>query len=291
MKMGGSFSALTTLRIAIDLEEPVEGFEETSGDILADAPHLTCLEAHFWDESGFHPAPFSLPGHQLTRVSSTFGSNTEALAALRQLTNIVDCTFAFTHVEVLPVDHRTIPLPRLRSLALQIDKYNTQVAHAHQKHTSLLDFLETPCLRKLVTYKTANVEEVLGLIARSNCATSLESFYFHSSPVHYNLVPQVLRRMPHLTSLEFGDLDGTLLASVPNFVQAVSNQWLSAMQETHPDGDWPNLHVRIVDAQMEEEHADEVTGMLDARHEDGLFITVAPTTDLSECLYDAFDPW
>ncbi|KAF8205475.1 hypothetical protein K438DRAFT_1963917 [Mycena galopus ATCC 62051] len=175
------------------------------------------------------------------------------------------------------------------SLSPDIGTQDDRPVAAHKKHISLLDFLETPSLRRLVNYKTADVEEVFGLIARSNCTTSLTSFHFHSSFIHHSIISQVLRKMPPLTSLEFGDLNGTLASSsVPVFLRAVSNQWLAAIQETYPDCRFPGLHARIVDEQMNEKDADEVTDLLDARQKDGLFITVSSTTVFSDSIYEDF---
>ncbi|KAF8215113.1 hypothetical protein K438DRAFT_1800738 [Mycena galopus ATCC 62051] len=156
------FSNLTTLRVSIGLETPTQGFDEACWSVFADLPKLRSLEARFWDNT-FLPPPFSVQWHQLTRVSTTFCSNAETLAALREMADIVECTFNFTDSLVLPVDDKPIRLPHLRSLTLLIDKYNAS-AYTHPKHTSLLDFLETPCLRKLVTDKTPAVEDVLGLV-------------------------------------------------------------------------------------------------------------------------------
>ncbi|KAJ7627847.1 hypothetical protein DFH06DRAFT_1057715, partial [Mycena polygramma] len=178
----GRLSALTTLDISFDLAEADMIVDENDSfwSILADAPRLTTLITHCWDLECFLRTPFTLPWHQLTRLSTTFTSNTEALSMLRRLSNIVECKLAFDRNEVLQSDlAMKTHLPHLRFLALQIEtEHPPQLIQL--KHTSVLDFLSTPSLRDLETIDTADEESVLGLVTRSDCAASLKSLRFHS---------------------------------------------------------------------------------------------------------------
>ncbi|KAJ6501880.1 hypothetical protein C8R45DRAFT_1091808 [Mycena sanguinolenta] len=284
-----NLSNLRTLLISIPLYTTGEDtvFDAAFWDIFAFTPQLRSLEALAWDARHWLRTPFSLPWHQLTRVRTTFTSNAEALSTLRGLALIVECKFAFQRIEVLPVDSRTIPLPYLHSLVLQVETETHDPVVIYQPHTSLLDFLETPCLQNLTTHETADEDAVLGLITRSNCAVSLTSFRFHLSSINNSMILQVLRKMPHLTSLTLEDFDGTLLprSSVPEFVQAFSKQWL-VMQAAFPSRQ--SLRVLIVDEDFSEGEAHDLTRMLETMHQDDLFITVSAYAHSPNIISDDF---
>ncbi|KAJ6537652.1 hypothetical protein B0H19DRAFT_1270075 [Mycena capillaripes] len=102
---------------------------------------------------------------------------------------------------------------------------------SQQKHSSLVDFLETPCLQTLATHDTTDKESVLGLVTRSDCATFLKSFHFHSSSINQSAI---LQKMPRLMSLRIGHFNETLLTqsfSLPAFISTFWSQWLKQKEE------------------------------------------------------------
>ncbi|KAJ6537653.1 hypothetical protein B0H19DRAFT_1270076 [Mycena capillaripes] len=115
-------STLSTLLISLDFAEFEFDVDVTFWKVLEIAPQLTTLIAHSWGLDRLLPVPFSLPWHQLTRLSTTFTSNTEALYMLQDLSDIIECKLAFGRAGVLPSDlSLKIHLPHLRFLALQIE--------------------------------------------------------------------------------------------------------------------------------------------------------------------------
>jgi hypothetical protein len=173
---------------------------------------------------------------------------------------------------------------------LQIDRDFPRDPATYEKHTSLLDFLDTPCLRSLTTDQTADEEEILALIARSDCAVSLMSFHFHSSWIHQDNILHLVQKMPHLTSLTVSDFDGSLhpWSSVPTIIQALSTQWLGAAQEALPHQARRSLRVQIVDQALDPKDADDITHILAPMHTDGLFMTVSSQLNLRD-IWDKFD--
>jgi hypothetical protein len=157
---------------------------------------------------------------------------------------------------------------------------------AYEKHTCLLDFLETPRLQTLLTDEAADEEAVLELIARSHCEASLASFYFHISSVNHSMFLQLVQKMPHLASLGFGNLSGTLLPgiSVPEFIRAFSAQWLGATEKKFPGR---SFHVQMVDVELSKQVADSLTITLVPMQKDGQFITASFEPDLPQ-LFDYF---
>ncbi|KAJ7902878.1 hypothetical protein B0H14DRAFT_2492582 [Mycena olivaceomarginata] len=275
----GHLSSLTTLLFSLALNHSDEDFDEAFRDVFAVAPQLRSLHALCWEQY-FATPPFSFPWHQLTRVSSSFTTNTEALCALQKLPALIECKLVFGSSEILPVHrHNTILLPYLRSLTLQID---CDHEGTYTKGTSLLDFLETPCLRSLTIDETADEEVVLGFIARSDCAASLTSFHFYAGSIDHGMMLQVAKKMPRLTSLKIGDFYGTLFpfrrASLPEFLQAFSSQWFGG-QEVFPDR---SFRVQIVDQRLRPEDMDRITPLLTAMQKDGLIITVSADLDLPD---------
>ncbi|KAJ6522352.1 hypothetical protein DFH09DRAFT_1330635 [Mycena vulgaris] len=180
----------------------------------------------------------------LTRLSTTFTSNTEVLSTVRKLSDIVECTFAFAKNEIIPRDTSIVHLPHLRILVFQIETDHEDLVDQH--HTCLLDFLEAPRLESLTIHYTAN-EAVLGLLTRSDCAASLTSFRFYPRSIDYSMVVHLVQKMPHHSWLEIGNFNETLLPrfSVPGFVHLFSKQWLEAARET--DTLERTLSVLIVD--------------------------------------------
>ncbi|KAJ7745498.1 hypothetical protein B0H14DRAFT_2986215 [Mycena olivaceomarginata] len=283
----GNLSSLTTLLISFQLRTD-QGFDEEFLNVFSIVPRLRSLQAILWKDVGhFLRAPFSLPWHQLTRLSTTFVSNIEALDAFRKLSDIVECTFAFSKTEILPADCSTIRLPHLRSLALQIDLETEDSVEMNPNHTSLLDFLYTPSLRTLTTHDTADEQAVLGLITRSDCAASLTSLRFYSIPINESMALHLLKKMRHLTSLDFGDFQGTLLpvSSVPAFIQTFSRQWLHTAQDDHS---LRSFRVTIADQDLNPQDEKKINCMLAPMHKDGLFVTVTSTPNFPEIFTDDF---
>ncbi|KAJ6480715.1 hypothetical protein C8R47DRAFT_1050042 [Mycena vitilis] len=268
----GRLSALKTLDISVDLGEAHLAIDEDEAlwSILADAPQLTSLITHCWDLVGFLRPPFTVAWHQLTRLSTTFSSNTEALATLRELSDIVECKFAFRITEVLPSDSTTmIHLPRLEFLALQVEvDGDIPPPMTRQRHFSLLDFLVTPSLRELNTVDTADEESVVGLLTRSGCATSLECLRFSSQLIDQAAILRLLHRVPGLTFLEIGDFDGTLVpqSSLPTFVTVLSDQWLKTQDKCLDSF----LYVTVTD----EQHSGDIHVKF---HENRLSVVVSDT--------------
>ncbi|KAJ6480712.1 hypothetical protein C8R47DRAFT_1218566 [Mycena vitilis] len=241
----GRLSALTTLNISIDLAAAGMAVDENDSiwSMFADAPQLTSLVTHSWDLDSFLRVPFTLPWHQLTRLSTTFTSNTEALSILRQLLEIVECKLTFDRNEVLQSDSMKTHLPSLRFLTVHIEtEHPPQLIQL--AHTSLLDFLSTPSLRYLETVDTANEESVLGLVTRSDCAASLKCLRFHSRWIDQTAVLHLMQRLPELTLVEIGDFDGDLL-SQSAFVSSFSDQW--ERQQQYDVALPRRLSVRITD--------------------------------------------
>jgi hypothetical protein len=264
-----------------------EEYSEAFWKAFAVAPRLKAVKAISFDHRDkFVAAPFTLPWHQLTRVSATFASTLEALPVLRKLSHIVQCKFTFARSDALPIDYSTIRLPHLCSLSLEIESDDPDDDPDMHEPNSLLDFLQTPCLRSLTTYETAKEEAVLGLITRSDCAASLASFHFHSISINHSMFLHLVQKMPHLASLKFGDCNGTLLpgSSIPTFIQTLSQQWLRAAHDDHPRR---TLNVRIVDQELE--GAENITSMLTPMHKDGLFITVSSTLEVPDIISENFD--
>jgi hypothetical protein len=289
-RIRGHLSSLTTLLVSMEACQDVPAGDLAFRNVFAVAPQLRSLHGIWWYGGDFISAPFSLPWRQLTRMHITFATNTEALPALRELSDLVECHLAFDRIEILPMDHSTIHLPHLRSLMLQIDRDFPRDPATYEKHTSLLDFLDTPCLRSLTTDQTADEEEILALIARSDCAVSLMSFHFHSSWIHQDNILHLVQKMPHLTSLTVSDFDGSLhpWSSVPTIIQALSTQWLGAAQEALPRQARRSLRVQIVDQALDPKDADDITHILAPMHTDGLFMTVSSQLNLRD-IWDKFD--
>ncbi|KAF7341128.1 GMC oxidoreductase [Mycena venus] len=282
----GRLSTLTTLLLTIDLSmgsSPRRSF----WNILSVAPQLHSLRALSWGDSGFLSASFKLPWHQLTRLSTTFASNTEALSALRKLSDIVECTFAWRKSEVL-LNSSTIHVPYLRSLVLQVEGPDGFPDETFQKGTSLLDFLEMPCLQSLTTRETADEEALLGLVTRSDCAASLTRLHFHSSTVNQSAFLQLTQKMPRLTSLHIEDLDGTLLPGsenpgIPTFIHRLSDQWLKS-REAFPDASPPRRWVRITDSH----YSSNMSPVLAQMHQYGLSIEISSRSSFVDIILDDF---
>ncbi|KAK7039619.1 hypothetical protein R3P38DRAFT_2900753, partial [Favolaschia claudopus] len=203
------FDSLTTFLITIDFSaddrfDTVSKYDDAFWNVFSVAPKLRHFRALSWDTENTYVSPsFSLPWHQLTRLSTSTTSNTEALTVLQKLSSIVECTLAFATAGILQQNHNVVCLPHLRLLALQIEDEPI----IYQKRTSVLDFLETPSLQSLAVYQTADVEAVLGLVTRSNCASSLTLLHLYSNSIDHDMALHLTEKMPSLTSLELGDLD------------------------------------------------------------------------------------
>ncbi|KAK7038284.1 F-box domain-containing protein [Favolaschia claudopus] len=227
------FSSLTTLLITINLSPDdrfgeVSDFDDAFWNLFSAAPELRCVRALCWSDFGLTTAPFILPWQQLTHLSTAFASNTEALTMLGKLPNIIQCTLTLSESNLL------------------IEEDDPPVVY--HKHTSVLDFLETPTLTSLTVYLTADEEAILGLVTRSNSQSTTTWLYTSQ------------RKLPHLTSLELGDFDGTLFprSSMPDFVKAFSKQWLELQAAVRDH----TLSMQIVDRSFEKEDARRLTSKL-----------------------------
>ncbi|KAJ7022138.1 hypothetical protein C8F04DRAFT_1012626 [Mycena alexandri] len=237
----GRLSSLTQFMVSVDYaaSDSVE-LDAEFWNILTIAPNLQFLRAHSWDMRTMRPTPFTVAWNRLTRLSTTFASNTEALSILRQLSDIVECKFAFTMTDPLQMDSPVIRLPHLRFLGLQIqDPQDAQVGRPGSMYSSMLDFLVTPCLQSLATDDTADESAVLGLIDRSDCATSLTTFRFQSTLlIDRDLLLRLIAKMTQLTSLDISDLP----RSSP-FIRTLASRWVGRRPHDRPS----RLTVRITD--------------------------------------------
>ncbi|KAK7049152.1 hypothetical protein R3P38DRAFT_2688533 [Favolaschia claudopus] len=272
-RVENGFPALSTLIISLDLapgpgEADTSAFRQVLRDLFIVTPELKHVRALAWDISGFIRPPFALPWHQLTRLSTTTASNVEALALFRQLSSIVECNIAFSHDHFLSPDHgECVHLPHLQTLALQIEDDNEVVTY--KKHTSILDFLETPHLTHLALYSTADEDAVLGLVTRSNCARSLTSLEFHSDSIDTDRVLLLTERLSHLTSLELGDFKGQLISprnmSLQDIVRGLSEQWIEIRDSSQ------KLNVLLTDRVSSRRDARNLTSRLASLDADGIF--------------------
>ncbi|KAK7044517.1 F-box domain-containing protein, partial [Favolaschia claudopus] len=258
------FDSLTTFLITIDLSvddrfDTVSKYDDAFWNVFSVAPKLRHLQALSWNtESTYVSPPFSLPWHQLTRLSTSTTSNTQALTVLQKLSSIVECTLAFATADILQQNHNIVCLPHLRSLALQIEDEPV----IYQKRTSVLDFLETPSIQSLAVYQTADVEAVLGLVTRSNCASSLTLLHLYSNSINHEMALHLTEKMPSLTSLELGDFDGTIEVHPTRsltvvFIQAFSKHWL----KHKPVNDSRQLRLSITDHAYEYLEDEQLTSL------------------------------
>ncbi|KAJ7622355.1 hypothetical protein FB45DRAFT_927578 [Roridomyces roridus] len=284
----GRLSSLTTLTMSLDvaLEDVGSVVDPEFWNIFAVAPKLTALCASFWADDELRRSPFVFPWHQLTRLSTTFATDVEALSVLQQLSSIVDCRMEYVRSDGGP--HPPIHLPHLRSLLLQIDMEAVLERPPPPKRPgkhptpSILDSLETPILECLTTHQTASPAAVLALVARSGCAASLRSLHIHTTPLRPDTVLALLHNLPALNELEFGDLNGALLPRsptlIPGFVRALAADWAATR------GVRRGLTVRIVDGMY---HLD-IEELLVSLERDGLFVSVSANTRFQSLVADNF---
>ncbi|KAJ7742146.1 hypothetical protein DFH07DRAFT_44303 [Mycena maculata] len=276
-------SALTILKISLYIDDDIEvdaGLRNT----FAVAPNLTDVHATFQDDLDLRCArnPFVFPWQQLTRLSSTFLSSTEALSVLRKLSNIVDCRLEYEEVEIFPENIIPTRLPHLRSLSLMIAEEFTDPEEYVHSSSSLLGCIETPCLERLSTYWTADEAAVLSLLTRSGCIESVNFLHFHCASIIPGNILALVQKMPRLTDLDIGDFNSALLpqSSLPTFVDAFSSSWLAAQ---NTDGRLrQTLRVRIVDSMLDP--APELSVM----QKDGLFIEISQRTYFPDIFGDCF---
>ncbi|KAK7038285.1 hypothetical protein R3P38DRAFT_2905450 [Favolaschia claudopus] len=261
------FPNLQTLHITGGLDFGDVALEHACKKVFSETPELRHVLAVCWDYFGHYVHPrFTLPWHQLTCLSLISKDNTETLTVLGELSSIIECTLGCTHTLPLSRDRDIIRLLHLRSLTLYIDQGfdevtddESEMVPIYTKHSSVLDFLETPCLENLTLHSTADEEVILDFIARSRCIDTLCSFRFLTNFINHDLVLQLVKNLPHLTLLDIGDFAGTLEADdddddegfIPGFVYALSNQWSKIGQELSGGHDPSRpLHVRIADSQL-----------------------------------------
>ncbi|KAJ7753932.1 hypothetical protein DFH07DRAFT_941174 [Mycena maculata] len=272
-------SALTTLGISLRLDEEYEA-DPAFWDTFADSPNLKTLCASFWDDHHFLRSPFAFPWHQLTRLSTTFFSNTEVLAVLQALSSAVECRLEYAKAVALPEQPISTRLPYLRSLLLQMAEESHASGRIHHRRTCLLDWLETPSLKHLSTYHTADAEAVRALLARSHCAASLHSFHFHSSSALPDVLLPLVQAMPCLTDLEIGDFNGALSprSAVPTFVRALSAYWETRSPPRQP------LSVWLVDGTYSTGSVQDLSVM----YNDGFTVEISPDTCFRSLVADSF---
>ncbi|KAJ6563605.1 hypothetical protein DFH09DRAFT_1315326 [Mycena vulgaris] len=225
------------------------------------------------------PYPFNFPWHQLTRLSTTFTSNTEALSTLRELSNVVECSLRYEDEDAIPENTTIIRLPHLRSLTIEWETVEDNPSQIRAEY-SLLKYLETPHLGKLNTQNTADAAAVLALLMRSGCAESLTFFHFHlpSIPEHDSII-QLIQSMPRLVELQIGDLNGTLT----EFFDVFSSQWRRAQERSGPPR--PTLYAQLVDCM----HPGDMSPELPLLREDGLFVEVSSVSNYRSVIMDCFN--
>ncbi|KAJ7617189.1 hypothetical protein FB45DRAFT_841009, partial [Roridomyces roridus] len=193
--IGGHLSALRTLTMSLDIDLEALDADPDIWNIFAIAPRLTALCASFWDDEHLLPSPFVFPWHQLTRLSTTFTTDSEAFSVLQKLSSIVECRLEYSRTEEI-APWPPIRLPYLRSLLIQMDDTTMEsptISRADQGPTlgsprSLLDILETPLLQSLATHHTADVPAILRLLHRSQCTDTLQVLRIHCMPLHADSV-------------------------------------------------------------------------------------------------------
>ncbi|KAK7044519.1 hypothetical protein R3P38DRAFT_2766146 [Favolaschia claudopus] len=287
------FDSLTTLLIDIDFTaddrfQSVSDYDDAFWNVFSVAPKLRHVQALSWDMEGiFISVPFSLPWHQLTHLSTSSTSNTEALTVLQKLSSIVECTLAFDVADILQRDHNIVSLPHLRSLAIQMGSGPI----IYQKRTSVLDFLETPRLQRLAVYQTADIEAVLGLVTRSNCASSLTSLHLYSDSINYNMALDLLAKMPSLTSLELGEYDQRVLLTrslTPGFIQAFIEEFSKHWLKQKSVGDPQPLRLLISNQDLPYSDVERLMSMFTRLEKEGLFITVSLSIRVPCIIMDDF---
>ncbi|KAK7013195.1 hypothetical protein R3P38DRAFT_3579909, partial [Favolaschia claudopus] len=207
---GPRFQSLTTLDISVDLSvddrfDDISKFDDAFWSAFSLAPKLRHLRTLSSDWDSFINPPFVLPWAQLTRLTTSSTSNTEALTILGKLSNVTECTLVFDESNTFPPDHHTVRLLHLCTLSLQ---HGSLVV---RPQTSILDFLETPSLTSLAVYGAGDADAVLSFVMRSGCANSLTSLQLRTSTINHDTALCLTEKLSCLTSLELGDFDGTLL--------------------------------------------------------------------------------
>ncbi|KAJ7609477.1 hypothetical protein FB45DRAFT_1066870 [Roridomyces roridus] len=300
------FSSLTTLTMSLDVLD-LEDLEDDLDlrvdpdfwNTFAIAPKLTALCASFWNNDNLLPSPFTLPWAQLTRLSTTFTTDTEVLRVLEKLSNIVDCRLEFSSrdFDTAPNSSLTITLPHLRSLLLQIETISPSSAPPDRstgsgrpkRLPSLLDNLSTPSLQSLTTYHTADAATILALIARSGCMHTLQKLRLHTPSLHANSVLDILQKVPHLSVLNVGDLNGVLLPGwttstmplIPEFIHGFTREWRSVSVQ---GGRERKLKAQIVDSTYNVDVSEQLAEL----EKDGLFIELSSRTYFRPLITDSF---
>ncbi|KAK7044495.1 hypothetical protein R3P38DRAFT_2608631 [Favolaschia claudopus] len=283
------FQSLTTLDISVDWSvDCISEFDDTFWSVFSLTPKLKHLRALSWDWRCFISPPFILPWAQLTRLTTSSTSNTEALTILGKLSNVTECTLAFAESNTVPPDHHTIRLLHLCTLNLQ----NGSLVALPQ--TSILDFLEAPCLTSLAVYGAADEEAVLSLVTRSNCANSLASLQLCSSTINHDTALCLTEKLSCLTALELGDFEGTLLSrsstmnivpAIPDFVRAFIDQWLNKRKLVT---DLPALNLLITDESLGPLEVGQLTSMLSPLRKTGLVVAISQAVDIPNIIREPF---
>ncbi|KAJ7319309.1 hypothetical protein DFH08DRAFT_819246 [Mycena albidolilacea] len=252
-------------------DKDFEGLDESFWNIFSVTPQLRSLQALTWVDD-FLCTP--LLWHQFTRLSTTFTSNTEALAILQQLSDIVECPFTFLETKIL--------------LHCKSESNEDEPMDTHQRHTSLLDLLEMPGLCQLTTHKTADKRVVLDLITHSNCA--LASLHFCADSIDHGMMLHLVQKLTYLTLLVIGNFAKTLLprSLVLMFIEVFVKQWIGAGREAilnHPR----QIKVQIADELLYLQAVGNITCMLHAMRNNGLFLLVVPSPTMPHIIFEPFD--
>ncbi|KAJ7603836.1 hypothetical protein FB45DRAFT_1085484 [Roridomyces roridus] len=248
MAMRGRLSILKTLRIF----SPAGGEMDARdvADAFAIAPNLTAVEAIFHRSGvGMRRSPFEFPWHQLTRVSTAFPSNAEALTTLEQLSSIVGLRVEFSASgESVALPRNFVTLPHLRVLEIMLDDPDSMSLNPL---SYLLDSLSTPLLERLAIQGMADQGAVLRFVTRSGCAESLKTLHF----IHFiapNHILPILQKLPRLNDLTIGNFQGGLVteSSVSLVVNTLLSHW-HVYVRSNPDA--KRLSVKLVDSRRTED--------------------------------------
>ncbi|KAK7044509.1 hypothetical protein R3P38DRAFT_2879189 [Favolaschia claudopus] len=293
MAKGFQFQSLTALDISVDLSvddrfDRVSKFDDAFWSAFSLAPKLRDLRALSSDWDGFINPPFVLPWAQLTRLTTSSTSNTEALTVLGKLSNVTECMLVFAESNTLPPDHHIVRLLHLCTLSLQTGSLVVR------PHTSILDFLETPSLTSLAVYGAGDADAVISFVTRSDCANSLTSLQLRSSTINHDTALCLTEKLSCLTCLELGDFDGTLLSrsstmsrvpAIPDFVRAFIDQWLNKRKVVT---DLPPLNLLITDKRLGYLEVGQLTSMLSPLRKTGLVVTISQTVDIPDIISEPF---
>ncbi|KAK7039627.1 F-box domain-containing protein [Favolaschia claudopus] len=258
MAKGHRFQSLTTLDIFIDLSvddrfDHISKFDDAFWSAFSLTPKLTHLRALSWDWSYFITPPFILPWAQLTRLTTSFTSNTEALTVLGKLSNVTEC--ALTSI----LDF--LETPSLTSLA---------VYGAGDADTVLSFVVRSRCANSLTSLQlrssTINHDTALCLTEKLSSVTSLELGDFHG---------KLLSRSSTMS----------IVPAIPHFVRAFIDQWLSKRKSVT---DLPPLNLLLTDKALPHPEDRKLTSLLSPLRKTGLVVTVSQAVARPDIMGEPF---